>query len=313
MALADDLDLASLRLLVAVAESGSLGRAATRLGLSQPAVSQRMRGLERRLGLTLLTRTPAGSTLTGAGASVVDWARPVLDAVEVLARSVESLHDGRDQRLRVAASLTVADHLVPGWLVAYHRDRPGSAVALQVINSDGVSELVRDGAVDLGFVEGVGAPRGLRSAVVGEDRLVVVVAPSHHWAGRPEPLAAAELAAEPLVLREQGSGTREALERVLRARGLQPGAALELGSTTAIRSAVMAGEGPAVLSELAVRTDLETGALVAVPADLPLRRRFRAVWRPAAGPAGPGGPAGALLAVCLRTAPPHLSREAPGE
>ncbi|MGN6242543.1 MAG: LysR family transcriptional regulator [Motilibacteraceae bacterium] len=307
MPLADDLDLTSLRLLVAVAESGSLGRAAARLAMTQPAASQRMRNLERRLGLTLLTRTTSGSTLTAAGASVVDWARPVLDAVEVLARSVEALHDGRDQRLRVAASLTVADHLVPGWLVAYHRERPGSAVALQVVNSDGVAELVRDGAVDLGFVEGVGAPRGLRSAVVGEDSLVVVVAPAHRWAGRQDPLPAAELAAEPLVLREQGSGTREALERVLRARGLGPRSALELGSTTAIRAAVVAGEGPAVLSELAVRADVDAGVLVAVAADLPLRRRFRAVWRSHAEPAGP---AATLLAVALRSGRPQLTRPA---
>lgn len=305
MTLADDVDLASLRLLVAVAESGSLGRAAARLGMTQPAASQRMRRLERRLGLTLLARSTAGSTLTPAGSSVVDWARPVLDAVEVLARSVEALHDGRDQRLRVAASLTVADHLVPGWLVAYHRERPEAPVALQVLNSDGVSEMVREGTVDLGFVEGVGAPRGLRAAVVGADSLVVVVAATHRWAARDRALTAEELAGEALVLREQGSGTREALERVLRARGLAPRAALELGSTTAIRAAVVAGEGPAVVSELAVRADVEAGSLVTVPADLPLRRRFRAVWRPAAEPTGP---AAALLAVALRSAAANLER-----
>lgn len=273
-------DLGSLELLVAVAETGSLGQAARRLGISQPAASLRITALERRTGLTLLERSTSGSRLTPAGASLVDWTRPVLDAVTTLHRSIAALRDERSDRLVVAASLTVADHLVPGWVVALHAVLPETAVALRVGNSDVVSGLIRDGEAAIGFVEGPRAPGGLRSRVVGGDKLVVVVPPTHPWARRRRPLTAGELAATPLVLREPGSGTRDALLEAMAAKGLSLTQALELGSTTSIKAAVAAGEGPAVLSQLAVNAELVDGRLVSLDVEgLDLGRRFRAVWR----------------------------------
>src|SRR5690349_18666351 len=147
-------DPAALALLVAVAETGSVGRAAQRAGITQPAASLRLRALERRLGLVLLHRSPTGSRLTPAGSTVVDWARPILDAAAAFNRGVAALRVQRHDELRVAASLTVADHLVPGWLLALHHALPDLAVALQVGNSERVAELVRAEEVDLGFIEG---------------------------------------------------------------------------------------------------------------------------------------------------------------
>ena len=140
-----------------------------------------------------------------------------------------------------------------------------------------------DGEVVLGFVETPRRFPGLSSTVVGGDELTVVVAPDHAWARRRRPLTPVELAAAPLLLREQGSGTRDALEAAMGAVGLAPAAPLAvLASTTTLKSAAMAGDGACVLSELAVAGELATGALVAVPVvGLDLRREFRAVWRPA--------------------------------
>jgi DNA-binding transcriptional LysR family regulator len=138
----------------------------------------------------------------------------------------------------------------------------------------------------------------LRSRVVGHDRLAVVVAPGHPWTRRRNPLTPAELAATALVTRERGSGTRDALAVALRERlgtafdQAQP--ALSLSTTTAIRAAVLAGAGPAVLSELAVRDDLERGQLVAVTVDgLDLHRTLRAVWQGSRQP--PAGAARDLI------------------
>lgn len=289
-------DLASLDLLVSVAETGSLGQAARRHGISQPAASTRLAALERRLGLHLLERSATGSRLTEPGTAVVDWARELLESAHGLSRSINALRAERAGHLRIAASLTVADHLVPGWLVSLHRAAPALSVALQVGNSDHVGDLVRDREVALGFVEGPRAPAGLRSRQVGGDTLAVVVPPGHRWVRRRQPIGAAELATTPLVLREEGSGTRESFIQALARAGLAPAApALELGSTAAIRAAVAAGEGPGVLSRLTVTAEIESGALVAVPvADLDLRRRFRAIWR---GTRAPGGGASTLLAV----------------
>ncbi|MFL6138185.1 MAG: LysR family transcriptional regulator [Frankiaceae bacterium] len=293
-------ELSTLDLLVSVAATGSLGRAAALHGITQPAVSLRLQALERRLGLQLLVRTPTGSRLTPAGESVVGWGRRVLEAAEELATGVDALRDRAVDRVLVAASLTIADEMFPRWLTALHRRDPSAVVSLRVGNSTAVVGLVRAGTVAVGFVEGPTAPPGLRTRTVGGDELVVVVHPRHPWARRRRPLPAEALAAERLVVREPGSGTREALERALAAVGLTVRPGLELGSTAALKTAVATGEGPAVLSRLSVVAELADGRLVAVPvAEVDLRRSFRAVWSPDRPPAGN---AAALVAVAARRA-----------
>ena len=290
-------DLKVLDLLVSVAETGSLGQAAARHGISQPAASMRIRALERSLHLTLLERGPTGSRLTQAGAAVVEWAMPVLDAARALVSGVAALHADQQGRLRIAASMTIADHRVPGWLLALRERAPDIKVALRVGNSQQVADMVRNREADLGFVEGPHAPRGLRSRIVGGDELVVIVAPSHPWATRRKPLPLPELSATPLILREPGSGTRDAALRLLSRPALP---AAELGSTTAIKSAVAAGEAPAILSRLAVASELADGRLVSVPLEdhTLLIRRFRAIW-PTEAP--PSGAAAQLMALVART------------
>jgi len=293
-------DLDVLDLLVAVAETGSLGAAARRHGISQPAASMRISALERRLRLVLLERRPTGSRLTPAGVAVVDWALPVLDAARALVAGVAALHAEGTGRLRTAASMTIADHRVPGWLNALRAASPEVRVALEVGNSRHVTELVATGAADLGFVEGPHQPPGLRSRIVGSDELVVVVGPGHPWARRRRPVPLATLAGTPLILREPGSGTRDALWEALCRIGEPAPPAAELGSTAAIKSAVIGGDAPAVLSMLAVARELAERRLVAVPVteQAVLRRRFRAVWRREAPPTGP---AALLLRIAART------------
>lgn len=289
----------SLRLLVLVANLGSLGRAAAELGIAQPSASRRLSNLERDLGLVLVDRTRRGSTLTSSGQVVAGWARGVLVEMDALLTGAEALRTKRDAELKVAASMTVAEYLVPGWISDLRRQLPDLYVGLQVTNSEHVAELTAAGDVDLGFIESPRVPDGLTGRQVATDQLTVVVPPGHPWARRRTPLTARELAATPLVLREPGSGTRQTLDRALRRRGLAPARPLlELGSTTAVRGAVVAGAGPAVISELAVYGDIAEGRLAAVEVDgLELRRVLRAVW--------PGGrrlvgPPAELLAVARR-------------
>jgi DNA-binding transcriptional LysR family regulator len=295
-------ELKVLDLLVSVAETGSLGQAAGRHGLSQPAASMRISALERQLRLVLLERSPTGSRLTPAGAAVVDWARPVLDAARALVSGVAALHADERGRLRVAASMTIADHRVPEWLITLHARAPEVRVALRVGNSSQVADMVRRREADVGFVEGPHAPRGLRSRAIGEDELIVVVAPGHPWAGRRRPVSLRMLAATPLILREPGSGTRDTLREFLREVGELAPPAAELGSTTAIKSALTTGDAPAVLSRLAVSAELSNSRLISVPVEGPrlLRRTFRAVWL---DETPPSGPAATLLALAGQGSP----------
>ncbi|MEU9147854.1 LysR family transcriptional regulator [Streptomyces sp. NPDC048349] len=297
-------DLGALELLLAVARVGSLSGAARRLGITQPAASSRIRAMEARLGVALVDRSPRGSTLTAEGALVTDWARRVVEAAEAFDAGAQALRGRRDSRLRVAASMTIAEYLLPGWLIALRGQRPDTAVSLHAGNSAVVAQRVLAHEADLGFVEGLTVPEGLDSAVIAQDRLVVAVAPGHAWARRSKGVEVAELAAAPLILRERGSGTRQVLDAALASaggggRGLAA-PLLELASTTAVKAAALSGAGPCVLSELALGDELAARRLVEVPvAGAALGRALRAVW-----PAGarPAGPARDLLSLTRRRA-----------
>lgn len=290
-------DLAVLELLVAVSEHGSLSSAARAIGMAQPNASRSLTRLERSLGVILLDRRPGGSRLTVEGAVVVDWARPALESARDLMSAAESLQSQRRSKVMVAASMTVAEYLMPGWLSDLKRADPDLSVTLSVHNSDQVFDLVADGSVDVGFVETPRLPAGLHRLKVGADRLAVVVPPEHPWAAAGKTLTPQELASTALVVREKGSGTRSTLDRALKDyRPVPP--TLELSSNAAVRVSVTAGAGPAVLSIFAVRSWLESGALVEVPvAQLPLERRMHAVWK---GPRILSGPAGDLVTAAGR-------------
>ncbi|MGW4353665.1 LysR family transcriptional regulator [Nocardia sp. NPDC004582] len=282
-------DLSALDLLLSVIELGSLGRAAKAHGISQPSASSRIRYLEQLVGVAVLERTTLGSRPTAAGALIAEWARDVVDAAARLDAGIDSLRAQRDSRLRVAASQTVAEYLFPKWLMGLRARMPDTSIALESGNSAEVAKAVLDGRAGIGFVESPRLPRELESRVVATDRLVVVVAPGHPWARRPE-IDAAELARTPLIYREPGSGTRNSFERAMTAGvpGWRPEIALELSSTTAIKTAVADGLAPAVLSSLAVATELAEGILVSPGVrGLDLERQLRAVWPIGQKPTGP--------------------------
>lgn len=278
-------DLRALDLFASVVELGSLSKAAAAHGIAQPSASSRIRNLERQLGIALLQRSPAGSTPTDAGIVVAGWVDAILRAADELDAGLSAFRAAKSGRLRISASFTIAEHLLPAWLDRFSREHPRDSVALHVANSSTVIERLHHGDADLGFVETPLDTPELASQVVATDRLVTVVAPGHPWVRRGEvPIEA--LAATPLVTREAGSGTRAALEVALAELHLgEPTAVLELGSTAAVRAAVLHGNAPTVISHLAVAEDLASGTLMEIDVPgLDITRRLRAVWRPNAPP-----------------------------
>lgn len=285
-------DLRNLRVLAAVARTGSMTRAGETLGMSQQAASQRIRLLERQLGVALLVRSPRGSTLTETAALIAGWADEALAAADRFDELVAVIGDTASAELSVAASLTIAEHLVPLWLTAFTRRRPDARVRLVAANSTAVVEAVLDGAVRLGFIEGPIVPAGLRSRVIASDELVVVVSPDHAWAARSRGITPAELARTSLIQREAGSGTRAALDAALRTvSAAEPAAsapAAELPTSAAITSLARTGYAPAVLSILSVRQDIASGALVRVPIrGLHITRPLTAIWTQHQDPVAP--------------------------
>lgn len=298
-------DLAGLRLLVAIGRTGSIGAAARAIGVSQQAASERLRGVEAQTGLTLVQRGPRGSELTPSGVVVSRWASRLIDLTDEVETAILGLREERSRDLSVWASMTIADALMPRWLVQLRRRQaaegvPITAVALRAANSHQVEDAVREGTAHLGFVEGVEPPRHLRSTVVAHDELVLVASPEDPLARRRTTLDAAAVADLLLTSRERGSGTREVVVRALATHGLTlHESVIELTTTTAVRESVLAGGAPAFLSRRVVDREIDAGHLVAVETTLDLRRELRAVWAGSAHP--PAGPARDLVALASRS------------
>lgn len=272
-------EIAALDLFKSVIELGSLSKAAARHHITQPSASSRIRTLESQLGLTLLERSSTGSRLTADGQIVMGWVTGVLESADELAAGVAALRAEATGLLRLASSYTIAEYLLPPWLEGFLSDRDHNSVTLDVSNSGEVLERVADRTVDLGFIESPLPTPTLHEQIVAHDHVITVVAARHPWA-KSGSVSLDELANTPMVLRERGSGTRDALEIELAVLGHEaPRSVLDLGSISAVRLAVMNGSSPTVISRIAVAADLDAGTLVHV--DVPglrIERRLRAVW-----------------------------------
>ena len=268
-------DIAELRAFCAAADLGSLGRAARLLGVSQPALSKRLRALEALAGARLLERSPRGVTLTHAGTTLYVEARKLLTQAE----AVESLMGGlagEEQPVRLATSHTIAEFVLPGPLVEFERKRERHlSVELVIANSLVVRELVRDGRAEFGIAatdaEAVPDPV-LREIPFVDDAVVVAVPEGHPWASL-DAIPVDELVRTPMVMRDPSANTRRTIEAALTARGqsLAPPLA-EVGSTSAAKATAVSENAPVLLSRLAV-TDADT--LVERPVEgIAFERRF---------------------------------------
>jgi DNA-binding transcriptional LysR family regulator len=248
------------------AELSSFTAAARALGLTQAAVSQRVGALERRLGVALFRREGGHVLLTDAGIRLYDYAQRILELYRAAVRDVAGRHAPLTGELKLSASSVPGEHLLPELLAAYRARYPHVQVRALVSDSREVLNQVEQGEVHLGLVGGRADNPHLEFRGIGCDRLVVIVPTGHAWARRRH-VSLTQLAAQPLILREPGSGSRWCLEEALAAAGTTLGAmriALELGSNEAIKEAVARGLGVAVMSGQAVQKELAAGALHAV-------------------------------------------------
>lgn len=275
--------LGSLALLAAFEDGSSMSEVAKSLGVSQPTVSANLRRLEEALGVRLVDLSPQGSALTETGAAAVAWSRPLLAEARRLDAAFASMGRASRRRLRIAASLTIAEYLVPRWLSNTPQERVAFTwrdLELTVCNSRQVVASVEANGVDLGFVEGAVSLRKFNRRLIGRDELRLIVAPNHEWARRARPISAVELCRGDLILREEGSGTRGILERALARHGVElPDGLPTTTSTSSIKNAVRYGGKVAVVSQLAIGDEVASGSLVTLATDgLDLARHLYAIW-----------------------------------
>ena len=270
---------------VAAVETGTVGGAADALELTQSAATKRLQSLERGLGAEVLERGRFGVRPTDAGRLLYPEAKQALSAL-ARASSVVGQHAAIAPTLQLAASQTTGGFLLPAWLAAFQLGEPApQRPHVEIVNSHGVIALVRDGQAEIGFIESLEPVDGLDALMLRRDEIVAVVAPGHRWARRRRPgavasISADELAGEPYLTRELGSGTRAVAAAALARAGvpaLRP--ALEVASTQSLKRAVLEGCFT-LLSTLAVEQEVASGILCALPVTgVDLTRPLRAVRR----------------------------------
>jgi DNA-binding transcriptional LysR family regulator len=271
------LTLHQLRAFRAVAEQLSFSAAALELSLSQPSVSYQVKELEAVLGLPLLDRLGKRVRLTEAGEVLYDYARRTLALLDEAALAMEQLRGIERGTLRVGASTTVGIYVIPLALGGYKKLHPNLAVSMEVGSREALQERLKRGLLDLAVLSPPVADPDLTSTPFMEDELVMVVPAAHPLAGR-ESLSLRDFAGESFLMREPGSGTREAVEAAARRAGVTLPVGMELGSNGAIKHAVEAGLGVAVLSSHAIQLERRQGGLVVVDVDgFPLHRPWSVV------------------------------------
>jgi len=269
------LSAGDLAAFVAAVETGTVHAAAEALDLTQSAATKRISALERRLGVPLLVRSRTGVEPTDLGRLLYPEAKHVLVALDAAQRVVTER--AMIQRpLRLAASQTVGEFLLPSWLAAFRAADGAVHVQLDVRNSPAVLRELRDGDVEIGFVEGPDALDDLDVLALLRDEIVAVVAPRHPWARR-HAIGLTDLPREQFLTREAGSGTRAVAEAALAERGVTLEPTLELASTQSLKRTVLSG-GFTLLSRVAVQAEHDAGALTILPVHgVDLHRELRAV------------------------------------
>ncbi|MBA3542591.1 MAG: LysR family transcriptional regulator, partial [Deltaproteobacteria bacterium] len=245
--------------------------------VSQPAVSKQLADLEDALGAQLVDRLPRGIRLTTAGRVLSEHAARIFGFEHTAEAELAALLGVRRGQLSVGASTTIGSYLVPRVFGRFQRLHPEVRLELQIGNTAAIHELVRRHVVELGLTEGLVTDDDLETTVFDQDEMVAIAAPDDPVLAR-APLSARELVALPLLMRERGSGTREVIEAALAKKRLVVEPVMSLGSTEAVKNAVAARLGIAIVSRLAVELELASGALVAIDvADLEIRRALHLV------------------------------------
>lgn len=254
--------------LLLVAEHGSFTEAARRAHLSQPALSASIKKLEESLGAPLLHRLPRGATPTAAGLALIPHAKAALGAVQAGRQAVRALQGLERGQVRIAAGATACTYLLPQVLAAFHAQYPAITLRVRETWTPRINDAVRDGEVDLGITQG--APEALPGRAWLKDRLAVVAAPS--LASR---LPKGQIpSGTPLITFAPGAAMRGLSDRFLPHCEV----VVELGSIAAVKGHVRAGLGIALLSQVAVETDLRLGRLTALDhAALPQARQLSVV------------------------------------
>ena len=260
------MDIRRLEIFAKVAELGSFSRAAEALFLTQPTISEHVRALEDEVGVQLLDRLGRGATPTRAGQLLLGYAHRMLALSREAHQALERFQGRMSGELVVGGSTIPGEYVLPALIGQFKAKYPDILISLLIGSTRQVSDWLEEGRVEVGVVGARPASRALEAKELMPDELVVVVPSTPPWATR-RSATLAELQTEPMIVRERGSGSREAIEHALHDAGLSLAAFRvvgEMGSTQAVKQAVRAGVGIALISKRAVEDECRAGLVACV-------------------------------------------------
>jgi DNA-binding transcriptional LysR family regulator len=262
-----DLDLHKLEIFYWVAEHKSFSQAAELLSLRQPTVSAHVQELEKAVGGKLLYRIPGKVSLTPLGQMLAERAKNLLAFKRDTIAAVEQFHGTLSGELWVGGSSIPGEYLLPQKLGEFTKRYPQVKPILRIGDSAGIIADLLDGKVEIGFVGFKGEDSRLEFEKIWDDEMVLAVPPGHPWSRR-KAIDLADLSSEKFISREHGSGTLDSIRQLLAKRRQSVNELLnitmELGSTEAVKEAIMAGFGFSILSRISISHELQDGNLVEV-------------------------------------------------
>lgn len=269
----------ALNVFVTVTEKKSFSRAAEDLHMTQPAVSQYIRSLEETMNVRLLERTNKYVRLTKAGEIVYHHAKEIVGLYGRMHHLVNDLSHEASGQLSIGASYTFGEYVLPHILARLLEDYPRIQPDVTIGNTAEIADLIMSRQLDVGIVEGrFKENRQLTTQAFAEDRMILVASADHPLSLKTKAIEWKELIEQTWIIREEGSGTREAVEAVFERYALTPARTMQFSSTQPIKEAVEAGLGISLLSEWAVQKEIRYGELVQLPVkDLPFVRQFSIV------------------------------------
>ena len=257
------LDDHKLRVFCTVADTKSFSKASEIIHLTQPAVSLQIQAIEELYETKLFDRTSSAVTLTPAGEVLYKYAKHILALYASAEKEIGELTGLVKGSIALGASTTIGNYLLPKVIADFRKTRPKIKIHLQVGNSKRIVELLNSGNIDLGLVEGEVSRQKLYREKLIADELCLIVPPQHPWAKRRD-ISILELTNEPFIFREEGSGTRQVIEKYLEKNGLSPQnmkITMILGSTESIKHAVENGMGVSIVSRWAALKEAKFGTL----------------------------------------------------
>ncbi|MBS4174635.1 LysR family transcriptional regulator [Bacillus sp. FJAT-49736] len=268
-----------LQVFVTVVEKGNFSRAAEELHMTQPAVSQYIQTLERTIGARLLERTNKYVRLNKAGNAVYHHAKEILGLYTRMQRIVDDLTNKASGVLTIGSSYTFGEYVLPHIMAQLQRSYPDIDPTIVIANTKEIAELVANHQLDVGIVEGHLKEKNLIVEQLAKDSMFIVTS-VHHPLGKKEEVSFQDIAKETWIVRESGSGTREAQEAMFQKFNISPSKLMEFGSTQLIKESVEAGLGISLLSNWTIQKELQLKSLKILEIKgLPITREFSVIIR----------------------------------